>query len=81
MDFIFKDLILTGNNLAIGGNSAWFSCTKSGPNGQCTAKAKVVYEKVTNSEGEEEYTYKYERVSGHEVRNINITGIFKMINI
>ena len=41
----------------------------------------MVYEKVTNSEGEEEYLYKYERVSGHEVRNINITGIFKMINI
>ena len=83
-NWIFIDLFyhwaLTGNNLNIGGNCAWFCCIESGPNGPCTGKAKVVYEKVTNSEGKTEYHYKYEWVSSHEVRNI-IEMLNSFINI
>ena len=55
---------LTGHNLSIGGNCAWFSCPEVGPNGPCTGK--VAYETVENNEGKKEFLYHYESVSGHE---------------
>ena len=51
---------LTGHNLAIGGNCAWFSCPEVGPNGPCTGKAKVAYETVEHNDGKKEFLYHYE---------------------
>ena len=57
---------VTGHNLAVGGNCAWFSCPEVGPNGPCTGKAKVAYETVEHNDGKKEFLYHYEWVSGHE---------------